>query len=185
MDELHIQKVLKGDTEAFRYFVQQYKDMVFKLAMSILKNEFDARDATQDAFIIAFRKMKSFRGRSKFSTWLCRIVINEALKKTEANGMVLLPTDELPDSVYEEIPFAFSALQEEEQGYYIDLAMQQLVPKEAIALTLHYLQDQSLEQIHQITGWSVSNVKVILHRARRSMYAQLGVLLKKEKRELY
>ncbi|UCG28276.1 MAG: sigma-70 family RNA polymerase sigma factor [Bacteroidales bacterium] len=80
MDELYIDKVLNGDIDAFRYFVQQYKDMAFTIAVSILKQEFDAKDAVQDAYITAFRKLRSFKGKSKFSTWFYRIVINGSLK---------------------------------------------------------------------------------------------------------
>ena len=69
MDELYIEKVLNGDIDAYKYFVRQYKDMAFTLAVSVLKSEFDAKDAVQEAFIIAFRKLRSFKGNSKFSTW--------------------------------------------------------------------------------------------------------------------
>ena len=69
MEELYIQKVLNGDVDAFKYFVHQYKDLAYSVALSILKNEFDAKDAVQEAFIIEFKRMKTFNKRSKLSNW--------------------------------------------------------------------------------------------------------------------
>ena len=89
MDELYIERVLNGDVDAYRYFVQQYKDMAFSVAVSVLKSEFEAKDTVQESFIIAFRKLKSFKGNSKFSTWFCRIVINEALKQAKKQEKAL------------------------------------------------------------------------------------------------
>ena len=82
MDEIYIQKVLEGDINSFRYLVDRYKDMSFSIAISILKDENEAEDAIQDAFIKAFNSLRGFRNRSKFSTWLYRIVVNESLART-------------------------------------------------------------------------------------------------------
>ena len=87
MDDLHLQKVLKGDTEAFRYFVEQYKEMAYKMAISITKEEFSAKDVVQESFILAFRKLHTFRGKAKFSTWFARIVINQALKASKVDAV--------------------------------------------------------------------------------------------------
>ena len=185
MDELYIEKVLNGDIDAYKYFVRQYKDMAFTVAVSVLKSEFDAKDAVQEAFIIAFRKLRSFKGKSKFSSWFCRIVINEALKQVNKKGREPYNLPEMPDVSLEEIPQSLASIKEEQQKCFIDLALQNLSSKEALSLTLFYLEEYSVEEVSDLTGWSVSNVKVILFRARKSMYCELNRILKTEKKLLY
>ncbi len=185
MDELYIKKVLDGDIDAFRYLVHQYKDRAYTMALSVLKNEFDARDAVQEAYIIAFRKLDKFRGRSKFPTWFFRIVINESLKlsaglKKERPAGV--DSTGVPEGDHANIR---DTLGQEERQYYIEKAMKNVPLNEALALTLFYMQENSLEEIGELTGWTVSNIKVLLHRGRKSMYQELKLLLSTEKKTLY
>ena len=185
MDELYIERVLNGDVDAYRYFVQQYKDMAFSVAVSVLKSEFEAKDTVQESFIIAFRKLKSFKGNSKFSTWFCRIVINEALKQAKKQERGFYNLAEIPDIIEEGMPRALALIEEEEQKFFIGLALQNIPSREALALTLFYLEEYSLEELSDLTGWSASNVKVILFRARKSMYCELNKVLRTEKKLLY
>lgn len=185
MDELYIRKVLDGDIDAFRYFVHQYKDKAYNLAFSVLKNEFDARDVVQEAYIIAFRKIGKFRGKSKFSTWFFRIVINEALKSLKVAGKEKSIADTRTESVDPGHIRIDDTLSRDQQKYYIDLAMQNISSNEALALTMFYMEEYSIEEIREITGWTESNVKVLLHRARKSMYQELNLLLSTEKKTLY
>jgi RNA polymerase sigma-70 factor (ECF subfamily) len=78
MDEIHIQRILEGDSEAYRFLISKYKDMAYSIAMSIIKNEYDAEEILQIAFVNAFNNLNSFRRNSKFSTWLNKIIINES-----------------------------------------------------------------------------------------------------------
>lgn len=185
MDELYIKKVLDGDTDAFRYLVHQYKDRAYTIALSVLKNEFDARDAVQEAYIIGFRKLGKFRGRSAFSTWFFRIVINESLKlsarlKREKPGG--RDSKEVPETAHADIQ---DKLSQAERQYFIGMAMQKVPSNEALALTLYYIQEHSLEEIRELTGWTLSKAKVLLHRGRKSMYQELNLLLSTEKKTLY
>ncbi|MFP4489596.1 MAG: RNA polymerase sigma factor [Bacteroidales bacterium] len=185
MDELYIKKVLDGDIDAFRYFVHQYKDRAYTMALSVLKNEFDARDAVQEAYIIAFRKLDKFRGRSKFSTWFFRIVINESLKLSaglKRERPAVMDSTGVPETGYINIQ---DSLSQEERQYYIERAMKNVPSNEALALTLFYMQENSLEEIRELTGWTVSKVKVLLHRGRKNMYHELSLLLSTEKKTLY
>ncbi len=136
MDGLYIEKVLNGDIDAYKYFVRQYKDMAFLLAVSVLKSEFDAKDAVQEAFIIAFRKLRSFKGNSKFSTWFCRIVINEALKQLKKREQEPYKLQDISDVSVEDITQSLASIKEEQQKYFIDLALQNIPSKEALALNL-------------------------------------------------
>lgn len=185
MDELYINKVLDGDIDAFRYFVHQYKDRAYNIAFSVLKNEFDARDAVQEAYIIAYRKLGKFRGKSKFSTWFIRIVINESLKHSKKAAVEREITGNANESADPGSVDIQDKLTRDQQKYYIDLAMKNIPSNEALALALFYMEEYSIEEIRELTGWTESNVKVILHRARKSMYHELNLLLSTEKKTLY
>lgn len=183
MDEVHIEKVLNGDINAFAYFVREYKLLAYSISVSILKNEDEANDAVQDAFIQAFRKLHSFKGNSKFSTWFSRIVVNTAMKQVKRKSQYeQLPVDE---STISGLPDALSRLNEDDQRSCIDRAMKSIPENEALALNLYYLEEYNVKEIMAITGWSGSNVKVILFRARKQMYGQLSKILSKETKYLY
>jgi RNA polymerase sigma-70 factor (ECF subfamily) len=188
MDELYIEKVLDGDSDAFRYFVHNYKDMAFNIAMSVLKSEFDARDVVQEAFIIAYSKLKTFRGGSKFSTWLGRIVINESLRhlnKLSRYDNLHPDIDPGNEISGDEMFDAIEPLEEDQRKYFVELALDSISPREALVLTLYYIEGYQAGEVSDLTGWSLSNVKVILSRGRKSMYGELNRILKSEKKLLY
>lgn len=185
MDELYIKKVLDGDIDAFRYFVQKYKDTAFSVAVSIIKNEFDAKDIVQESFIMAFKGLKTFKKKSKFPTWFYRIVINEALKRVKKKEKEHYIFQDISDRYIIDISQSIASLKEEEQKYYIDLALKRIPSKEGLTLILFYLEEYSVAEISDITGWSASNIKVILFRARKSLYCELNQMLKTEIQSLY
>lgn len=178
MDEVFLQKVKNGDTKAFSYFVRTYKEQALAVAFSVLKNTFDAEDALQEAFIKAYKSIHSFKGRAKFSTWLYRIVVNEAYKKV--NTRQKHQYTDISDSEIELIQKETALLEKEERNYYIELCFEKISPDFALVLQLHYIKEYSLKEIEGITAWSASKVKVSLHRARKSFYAELKKLLKTE-----
>jgi len=68
MDEIYIQRILDGDSEAYRFLILKYRDMAYSIAMSVIKNEFDAEEILQVSFAKAFNNHDSFKRNSKFST---------------------------------------------------------------------------------------------------------------------
>lgn len=177
MDDFYAKKVCQGDTDAFRYFLKKYKDMAFSLAVSILKDEYIAEEVAQDAFVKAFNGMKSFNGTSTFRTWFYRIVLNEAFQRRKKQKKDLL---EFQPNYNEEIEdeSILLALDKDEQIYNINEALKMLPDRESVALRLFYLEEENIKDVCEITGWSESNTKVILHRARKSMLFALNKLMK-------
>jgi len=169
MDDIYIQKILNGDTEAFRFIIRNYKDMAYSLAMSIVKDEFTAQEVLQTSFVKTFSNLATFKGKSKFTTWLYRIVINEAFKVLKKKGNSNIIYGELSANAAYEIDDLTLQIDEDEKRYYINEALKKLSPKESLALRLFYLEENSIEEIIEITGWTCSNIKVILHRARTNM----------------
>ena len=92
--------VATGDESAFRLLMRRHNQMLFRTARSILRNEEEAEDALQDAYIQAYRSIGGFRGEAKLSTWLVRIVVNEALgrRRRAIRGAQVIPIDADPEN---------------------------------------------------------------------------------------
>lgn len=174
MDSEHIQKVLEGDANSFRYFIEKYRDMAYSLAISIVKNGQIAEEVTQDAFLKAYKSLDKFEQRSKFSTWLYKIVTNEGLKRLRKKEFKYADdVGELNNINYSEINNSVTELTEQEQRYYINKGLDTLLPNDSLILRLFYLDEKSLKEITEITGFSITNIKTILHRARKRFYSVL------------
>lgn len=185
MDSEYIQKVLDGDTHAFRYFIETYRDMAYSLAMSIVRNEPIAEEVTQDAFLKAYKSLDKFEQRAKFSTWMYKIVKNESLKRIRKKDFSYTDdVTELNDIGYAEVNHAVHDLAETDQKYYINMVLEQLIPNDSLVLRLFYLNEQSLKEIGDITGFSETNIKTILHRARKRFYTLLKKELKLEMKSI-
>ena len=145
-----------------------------------MKNEFTATEGVQESFVKAFQNLKSFKGKSKFSTWFYRIVINESIKTITRKGDKY--TDIEPDSINHPHvePLAIDQLKEEEQKYYINEALNKLPANESLVLRLFYLNENHIDEICEMTGWTNSKVKVLLHRARKKFEVILERKLKGE-----
>jgi RNA polymerase sigma factor (sigma-70 family) len=180
MDPVYIRKVLSGSTDDFRFLIRKYKDLGFSVAVSVVKNEFDAEEVVQEAFIKAFLNLKSLRDPSNFKTWFCRILINEAFKRLQRskNESLLPMADNVVD--VEDIADTFHGLDAEEQRLLVSDCLKKLPPRESLSLQLFYLEGNNLEEISQLTGWSEANVKVILHRARKHMLGVVNNMLETE-----
>jgi RNA polymerase sigma-70 factor (ECF subfamily) len=77
-----VQRILTGDHDAFKCLMRRYNRVLYRTARSILKDDAEAEDVLQDAYLLAYRGMNKFRGESSLSTWLTRIVINEAITRS-------------------------------------------------------------------------------------------------------
>lgn len=181
MDSEHIQKVLGGDANAYRYFIEKYRNMAYSLAISIVKDVPIAEEVTQDAFLSAYKSLDKFEQRSKFSTWLYKIVTNEGLKRLRKKEFKYADdVSELNIVKYAEINNSVLSLTEQEQKYYINRGLEKLLPNDSLVLRLFYLDERSLKEIGEITGFSNTNIKTILHRARKRFYTVLKEDLKDE-----
>lgn len=172
MDEDIIRKVIDGEIEEFRHLIRKYQRVSFNLARSIIKSDLTAEEAVQDAFVRAFQNLHKFRKKSSFSTWLYKIVLNESLKKINNQAFGSKITELPPGSA--EIPSidpeAIEHLHREEQKEVINQVLDSLKPSESLVLKLFYLEEKKLQEIKEITGFSLANIKVLLHRARKNFY---------------
>jgi len=182
MESEIIQKIILGEVDLFRVFIDRYKDMAFSIAISIIRDETLAEDIVQSAFIKAFKNLKQFEKRSKFSTWFYAIVVNEARGQMRKHKLHTLSFDS--DSFHEtesaETNKALYNLQVEDQRRVINNTLSRLSPRESLLMRLFYLNENSIEEIRKITGFTISNIKTSLHRARQHFYHILKKELKGE-----
>lgn len=185
--ELIIAKVKQGDMVAFNVLIEEHKQMAFTLAFKILKSREDAEEVAQDSFLKAYKNIQKFEAKSKFSTWLYSIVYNTALtrlrkKKLPINNSDYISEDNLIS--YSEKDNEWRKLQREERTSYIQKALNGMRDDDRVAITLFYMNENSLNEICEITGWEISNVKVRLHRARKRLLIELEGMLNQEVRSL-
>jgi RNA polymerase sigma factor (sigma-70 family) len=183
-----IERILRGETAAYRALVNRHKDYAFTIAYRLLNNREEAEEAAQDAFVRAFNGLANFNREAKFTTWFYRVVINAALTIQQKKK---LPTEDLENA--KNIPYGGQVLRgaeeknifkQKEQRYYIDLALKQLSTDDVVMITLFYLKEQSLEEIAEICNIEANSVKVKLHRARKRLAEVMQNLLKGEEKSL-
>lgn len=174
-DSHYIDRVLSGDFSAYGQLVAKHKNLVFSIALKILNNREDAEEIAQDTFLKAFHALKTFERKSKFSTWLYRIVYNAAISKTRKKKLDLIPMDNYLIHNYpdEDYGSSMDMIDPEEQRIMITRAMKSLSDDENLLITLFYKGENSIEDISQITGLTTSNVKVRLHRIRKKLHEEL------------
>lgn len=174
-----VQRVCAGEKQVFYQLVQPYERAVFCTAMSILKNEADAEEVSQEAVLKAFCALPHFRGDCRFSTWLIQITINEARARLRKDRRALhesidehgideegnsLPKD-YPDS--REIPS--EELQRKELRQALQCAMESLAPRYQEVLLLRHVQHLTTQKTAKVLGVTQECVKVRLLRARSQM----------------
>ena len=140
-DSFYIEKTLEGDLNAFGQLIQKHEKYAYTLAFRILKNQEEAEEAAQDAFMKVYYSLNSFEGKSKFTTWLYKIIYNEALGRLRKSKRILVNLDEIKDT--KENPTEFKSgmeqLQIEERKTLIKKALDSIKPTESAILTLFYL----------------------------------------------
>jgi len=181
-DQIYIDKVLQGDTNAFAYLINKYKDMAYMVAIKIVKSHEDAEEVAQDSFLKAYEKLDSFKGNSKFSTWLYTIVYRNSITKIRKKKVATTDIDDyVMDNYSEGSEFPqLEAIKNGEQQKYVREAIDRLPEKDALLITLFYMNESSVEEIEQITNLTQSNIKVKLFRARKKLNTELSFLLKEE-----
>jgi len=182
-----INQTLAGDQSAYTDLVKRHQRFVFTLAMRFAKGREDAEEIAQDCFIKAYRSLASFQGQSKFSTWLYSIVYTTAMTFLRKKRV---DTDSIDDeNTYVQIENQTSVhdvnnAENKSRSFYLNQAIEQLLPDDAAIITMFYKGEQSLEEIAKAMGMEANTVKVKLFRARQRLKEKLERNLKHEAKEL-
>jgi RNA polymerase sigma-70 factor, ECF subfamily len=171
-----------GNSAAFEVLCRQSANTVFRVARRIMRNDEDAEDVVQESFERAFIHLKSFKGGSRFSTWLSRIAINAALmklrKKDHLRDVSLdqSPEPEQPSSridVEDQGPNPEQLYAQKERQRILSEAMSDLTPGMRKAFELRELDERSTEETARMMGISVGAVKARLFHGRRKLRERL------------
>tara|TARA_R110002073_G_scaffold53840_4_gene138900 strand:+ start:104325 stop:104909 length:585 start_codon:yes stop_codon:yes gene_type:complete len=170
-DQLYIDRVLKGDTNAFSFLVEKYKDMVFTLAIKVTRNREEAEEVSQDSFIKAFKSLKSFKGDSKFSTWLYKIGYNNCMDRVKKNARRYNTSgiDEVVENRIQSSDNTMQIIERKERAVLMEECLQELPEDERTIVWLFYYKELSLKELIEVTSYSETNIKVKLHRARKKL----------------
>jgi RNA polymerase sigma-70 factor (ECF subfamily) len=181
-DLYYIEAVRKGNIQAFSVLVEKYRKMVYTLALKLLKRPEDAEEMAQDTFIKAYQKLDTYEGKSKFSTWIYSITYNACISELRKRRIDFKSLDDQRISDQDEMKMHdfYSESKKEDQEKYLNLALSKLPEDDQVLVTLYYYEDQSMDEISEITGLTVSNIKVKIYRARKKMYSLLHEMLNEE-----
>jgi RNA polymerase sigma factor (sigma-70 family) len=170
-DTYYINLIIEGNTNAFSILVDRYKDLVFSLALKMVKNKEEAEEVAQDTFIKVFKSLRQFKGDSKFSTWIYKVAYNTCLDRLKKNKREqhVVSIDEFNTNQIKSLDNVLDTLEDEERKKAIHDCIQQLPSEDAFLLTLFYFEEQSLEEIAKIVNLTANNVKVKLFRSRKRL----------------
>lgn len=157
-----VTRAREGDLDAFDSLVRRHGPAVYRVAVRMLGEPADAEDAAQESFVQAWRSLRSFRGQSRFSTWMYRIVTNRCLNELARRR----ETEPLQEESPSEGPGPEEVVVARSEFAVLRQVVDDLTPEQRVALVLREFEGCTYEEIAEVLDISVSAVKSRLHRAR-------------------
>ena len=186
-DQHYIDRVINGDTNAFAVLADQYKGMVFSLALKMLKSREEAEEVAQDSFLKVYRSLAKYKGESKFSTWLYTITYNTCLDRIRKNkrAQSVVAIDDYTEHEISSMDNALGSMEAKERKQMIQDCLNLLPAEDGFLLTLFYFEEQSIREIGKIMNINSNHVKIKLFRSRKKLTAVLKTHLETEMIEDY
>jgi RNA polymerase sigma-70 factor (ECF subfamily) len=185
-DEEVVGRVLAGDTSLFEILMRRYNQRLFRVARAILADDAEAEDVMQETYVRVFRELANFRGEARFSTWLTRIACHEALARARKRRRLVPiaggapPEPPSPESLGPE-----RELENRELQALLREAVELLPDPLRSVFCLREVEGLSTEETADALGLTLENVRVRLHRAKRSLREALDERVGREVRRLY
>jgi RNA polymerase sigma-70 factor, ECF subfamily len=169
-DEDIVARVLTGETELYEIIMRRYNQRLYRITRAILRNSDEAEDVVQDAYVRAYEHLHQFLGRSRFSTWLTRIAVHEALSRAQKQNR----SQELEAMIPQEQEAALAEPSSNPEQQACRTEMERLLEEAILALPEHFrivlmmrdIEEMSTAETALALELSEDNVKVRLHRAR-------------------
>lgn len=190
-EELLIAELREGKPSAYNELVKQFADKVYNTSISILQNEEDAEDNTQEVFIEVFRSVNNFKGESKLSTWIYRITVTKALeflrkKRSKKRFAVVKSLFGLESVIPEtDVPHFYHPgiqLENKERSAILFAAVDKLADTQKTAFILHKVEGLSYAEVAEVMKTSVPSVESLLFRAKQNLQKILGEYYKKSEK---
>lgn len=182
-DHQLIQDCLSGETEAFGRLVVRYQDRLYNTLLGVLCSPEDAREVAQDAFVQAFHKLSTFRGRSAFYSWLFRIAMNAAISRKRTARRAPASIDAARDAAGIEPVDGHPgsspshSLEVTERQAAVRAALADLPEEFRTALVLKEIEGMKYEEIAEVVGCPIGTVRSRIHRGRSELREKLRLLL--------
>lgn len=159
-----------GDEAAFDRLFAKYQEYVYNVCLGVLANPDDARDCTQETFLRVYRKVGEFRAEAAFSTWLYRVTVNVCVGqlRKRPRGAVSSLEEENVREIADDAPELWSGPVRQVDEQLVREVVAELPEDYRVLLVLRYFQDLSYDEMLQVLGYNMSQLKVKLHRARRA-----------------
>jgi RNA polymerase sigma-70 factor (ECF subfamily) len=178
-DEQIVERALAGDADAFGEIVSRWERRIFALAYGMLGREEDARDATQETFISAFRNLRNFRGEAKVSSWLHRIAVNQCItrqRRAKVRGEIALEDENNSDGSSFFAPAHESPASEAEsqqRSQMVRRAVGALPPELRQVVVMKEFEDLTFQEISEVLDLPLSTVKSRLYTALKQLRMRL------------
>ena len=177
-----IEQLKKGDEAAFKSIVDSWQDMVYNAAIGIVQNAEDAEDITQEVFVQVYHSISSFKGDSKFSTWLYRIAVTKSLdhvrrrKRKKRFAFVRSLIGDEGEAMIDAPDFHHPGvnMEQKENAATLFQAIRHLPENQRVAFTLHKLEGLSYQEVSDIMKTTVSSVESLMHRAKNNLQKKLS-----------
>ena len=166
-----IDRARNGDRDAFEQIVRARKDAVFRLSFAILGNEADARDASQEAFVAAWRGVGGLRDPERLDAWLQRTVVNAARQVIRAGRR--RRAREIPASAVVDLARTPASVAPDDAAI-LDAALATLPVDQRSILVLHHLEHRGMAELSEILGIPAGTAKSRLFAARRALAAAIA-----------
>ena len=175
--------MLAGETALYELLMRRYNQRLYRVARAILRDDAEAEDVMQDAYVRAYQHLASFEGRAKFVTWLTRIAVHEALARVRKRARFQsLDTSEEADGNAMQPPSSDRTPEQEaydrEIGRVLEKAVLALSEDYRLVFMLRDVEGLTTEETAECLNLTQENVKVRLHRAhaalRKQLYAAVG-----------
>ena len=190
-DEEVVVQVLAGETAMFEIVMRRHNQRLYRVARAILRNDGEAEDVMQDAYVRAYEHLDQFAGRAKFSTWLTRIAVHEALARQRRSKRYeeLGPTSEREGDPMDRFasltPNPEQQMSNSELRRLLEQAVEKLPDAYRAVFMLRDLEDMSTTDAAYALEITEENVKVRLHRARALLRKSLFAVAGTESREAF
>jgi RNA polymerase sigma-70 factor (ECF subfamily) len=180
-DDALVKAAQAGDMKAFEELVARHRDKIYARAFSMMRNEEDALDLSQEAWVKGWQRLKQFQGESSFSTWITRIVINLCLdalrRRKRQQAESIEQVEEESGGIERQLPVVThnptEGLERAELRQRIDKAMALLTYEHRTVLILHEFEEMEYKQIAKVMECSIGTVMSRLFYARRRLAALL------------
>lgn len=178
MDErILVERLKQGEDAAFKVIVDTWQDMVFNTALGIVQNAEDAEDISQEVFVQVYQSVSSFKGDSKFSTWLYRITITKSLdherrkKRKKRFAFVKSLFGEESEVTIHPPDFHHPGvvMDKKENAAALFQAISKLPENQRIAFSLHKVEGLSYQEVSEVMKTTVSSVESLMHRAKNNL----------------